>query len=83
MMAQFKPSLTELALKSKNAMLMGVGGGGDVILTVPVANYLELLGVENITVGGVSSQWWNPEGGSTFETFVIAPLVYDMHRRSQ
>jgi hypothetical protein len=80
MMAQFQPSLTELALKSKNAMVMGVGGGGDVILTVPIANYLDLLGVENITIGGVSSQWWNPEGGSSFETFVIAPLVYDVSK---
>jgi hypothetical protein len=78
MAVQVKPSLTELALKSKSAMLMGVGGGGDVILTIPLANYLQLLGVENIVVGGVSSQWWNPDGGSTFEDFVIGPLVYDV-----
>jgi hypothetical protein len=75
-----KPTLTELALKSKKVMIMGVGGGGDVILTIPIANYLEVLGVEKICIGGVSSQWWNPEGGSTFGSFVIAPLVYDVRQ---
>lgn len=73
-----KPSLTEIALTSNNAMIMGVGGGGDVILTIPLANYLELLGVEKIVVGGVSSQWWNPEGGSRVDNFVIGPKVYDV-----
>ena len=77
-MSTKKPSLTELALKSKTAMVMGMGGGGDVILTVPIANYLKLLGVETIFIGGVSSQWWNPSGGSTIENFVIGPKVYDV-----
>lgn len=77
-MSTIKPSLTELALKSKRALLLGVGGGGDVILTFPLANYLSLLGVEEIIIGGVGSQWWNPQGGSTIENFVIGPLVYDV-----
>lgn len=73
-----KPSLTELALNSKTAMIMGMGGGGDVILTVPLANYLTLLGVQTIYVGGVSSQWWNPSGGPSISNFVIGPKVYDV-----
>ncbi|KAA3644748.1 MAG: DUF1152 domain-containing protein [Chloroflexi bacterium] len=73
-----KPSVAELARNAKNAMVVGSGGGGDVILTISVANYLELLGVENIYVGGVSSQWWNPEGGSRIDNFVIGPKVYDV-----
>ena len=77
-MNAIKPSLTELALKAKTAMVMGMGGGGDVILTVPIANYLSLLGVERIYVGGVSSQWWNPSGGSKISNFVIGPKVYDV-----
>jgi hypothetical protein len=77
-MTDHKPSLTELALKSKTAMLMGMGGGGDVILTVPLANYLSLLGVEKIYIGGVSSQWWNPSGGSSITNFVLGPKVYDV-----
>ncbi len=77
-MTDFKPSLTELAVKAKKSMIMGVGGGGDVILGVPLANYLSLLGSEKIYMGGVSSQWWNPAGGSHLENFVLAPLVYDV-----
>ncbi len=77
-MTDFKPSLTELAVKAKKSMIMGVGGGGDVILGVPLANYMTLLGTEKIYLGGVSSQWWNPEGGSHRENFVLAPLVYDV-----
>lgn len=73
-----KPSLTELALASKTAMVMGMGGGGDVILTVPLANYLHLLGVETIYIGGVSAQWWNPSGGSSITNFVLGPKVYDV-----
>jgi hypothetical protein len=79
MTAEVKPSLTELALKSKNALVLGVGGGGDVILSFPIANYLEMLGVENIKVGGVGSQWWNPSGGSTKSHMIIAPKVYDLN----
>ena len=77
-MTDLKPSLTELAVKAKRTMIMGVGGGGDVILGVPLANYMKLLGVDTIYMGGVSSQWWNPEGGSHLENFVLAPLVYDV-----
>ena len=77
-MTDFKPSLTELAVKAKKSIIMGVGGGGDVILGVPLANYLGLLGTEKIYLGGVSSQWWNPAGGSHRENFVLAPLVYDV-----
>ena len=73
-----KPSFTELVLKAKTAMIMGMGGGGDVILTVPLANYLHLLGVEKIYIGGVSSQWWNPSKGVTIENFVIGPKVYNV-----
>jgi len=79
-MTHFKPSLTELAVAAKKAMVMGVGGGGDVILGIPIANYIRMLGVEKIYLGGVSSQWWNPEGGASREHFVLAPLVYNVAR---
>jgi len=77
-----KESLTELALQSKRALIMGIGGGGDIILTLPLANFLSQLGVNEITIGGVSSQWWNPTGGSTKENFVLAPIVYDVTKLS-
>ncbi len=79
-MSDFKPSLTELAVTARKVMIMGVGGGGDVILGIPIANYMRILGVEKIYLGGVSSQWWNPEGGARRENFVLAPLVYDVAR---
>ncbi len=77
-MSTIKPSFTQMALRAKKALVLGVGGGGDVILTFPLANYLEQLGVEHIIIGGVASQWWNPSGGSTKENFILAPLVYDV-----
>lgn len=81
-MTDIKPSIAELAAGAKSAMVMGVGGGGDVILGIPIANYLKLLGVETIYLGGVSSQWWNPEGGSHRSNFVLAPVVYDVSKLS-
>lgn len=81
-MNTIKPSFTQLAIKAKRVLILGVGGGGDVILTFPLGNYLEQLGVEQITIGGVASQWWNPVGGSSKENFVLAPLVYDVTQLS-
>ena len=78
MSSEIKPSLTELALKSKKVAIMGIGGGGDVILSFPIANYMETLGVKEIIIGGVGSQWWNPEGGSTKDQMIIAPKVYPL-----
>ena len=77
-MATHKPSLTEHALASKTAMIMGMGGGGDVILTVPLANHLRLLGVQTVYIGGVSSQWWNPAAGVSVRNFILGPKVYDV-----
>ena len=57
----YKLSLTEAALKSRRAMVMGIGGGGDVIQAIPIANYLGLLGVDKVYVGGVGCQWWAPK----------------------
>ena len=59
----YKLSLTEAALKSRRAIVMGIGGGGDVIQAIPIANYLTLLGVEKVIVGGVGCQWWAPDDG--------------------
>jgi len=77
----FRPSLTELALKSKRALIIGVGGGGDVIQSIPVANYLRLLGVEDIMVGGVGSAWWMPDGDPVSHdptAMTYGPIVYDV-----
>lgn len=77
-----RPSLTELALGSKRALIIGVGGGGDVIQAIPVSNYLKLLGVEEVIVGGVGSSWWMPEGSPISQdptAMTYGPTVYDVH----
>jgi hypothetical protein len=77
---EFKRSLTEAALKSRRAVVMGIGGGGDVIQTIPIANYLTLLGVEKVYVGGVSCQWWAPPDQPLDSPWVTicGPTIYDV-----
>lgn len=78
----YKLSLTEAALKSRRAIVMGIGGGGDVIQAIPIANYLSLLGVEKIYVGGVGCQWWVPKGEALPSAWarVCGPTVIDVSR---
>jgi hypothetical protein len=64
-------------------MIIGVGGGGDVIQSIPMANYLRLFGVEQLLVGGVGSSWWTPAGAPISAEpglCVMAPTVYDVER---
>ncbi|MGQ9722439.1 MAG: DUF1152 domain-containing protein [Candidatus Jordarchaeum sp.] len=46
-------SIEKLASKINRALIIGVGGGGDILGTLPTSNYLNILGVETI-LGGVS-----------------------------
>lgn len=41
-------SLEKLASKTKRALCLGVGGGGDIMGTLPTSGYLNVLGVETI-----------------------------------
>lgn len=75
-----KPSLIDLALDAKAALILGLGGGGDVIQSIPVVNLLRKLGVESIITGGVSCQWWTPDGNPLADewgTAVMGPTIYD------
>jgi hypothetical protein len=76
----YKLSLTEAALKSRRAMVMGIGGGGDVIQAIPIANYLTLLGLEKVYVGGVGCQWWAPIGEESLNPWVriCGPTIIDV-----
>ncbi len=47
-----KISLERLAKNAERALVLGIGGGGDVLGTFPTGRYLELLGVE-VILGGV------------------------------
>jgi hypothetical protein len=76
-----RPSLMELALRSKSAMVVGIGGGGDVIQAIPVVNYLLLLGVKELVVGGVGCAWWTPQGeaiSSEQGIYIYGPTIYDV-----
>lgn len=80
-----RASFTELARGAKRALIIGVGGGGDVIQSIPVGNHLKLLGVEEVIVGGVGSSWWMPEGSPISRdptSMTYGPTVYDVHSLS-
>ncbi|NLG86432.1 MAG: DUF1152 domain-containing protein [Firmicutes bacterium] len=80
-MNDLKPALHDVALKSKTAFLLGIGGGGDIIQTIPMYNYLTSLGVEKIYLAGVSCEWWSEEGTAVSAkpfTCILRPTVYDV-----
>jgi hypothetical protein len=77
-----RPGLTELGLKSRRVLILGIGGGGDVIQAIPVINHLQLLGVKEFFVGGVSCAWWTPSGHPlSLEpgVSVYGPTIYNIH----
>ena len=39
-MTSSKPSLLEVSKTTKGVFILGCGGGGDIIQTIPVMNYL-------------------------------------------
>jgi hypothetical protein len=55
-------STIELAAEASSALLIGCGGGGDVIQTIPVMNYLRALGVERFLLAGLGCKWWGDVG---------------------
>lgn len=57
-----KPSLVELAKEAKSAILAGCGGGGDIVQTIPLMNYLRLLGVERFVLADIGVKWWEQYG---------------------
>ncbi len=80
-----KPSLLEVALKGKRALVLGLGGGGDVIQGIPVARLFQLLGYDEIHLGGVSCQWWMPDGKPQSDVdgvCVLGPTLYDIDQLS-
>ncbi|NOZ58994.1 MAG: DUF1152 domain-containing protein [Euryarchaeota archaeon] len=46
-------NLDEIAGRAERALVIGIGGGGDVIGCIPTASYLSLLGVE-VVLGGLT-----------------------------
>ena len=54
-------SIEALAKRARFALVMGIGGGGDVVGAIPTSRYLRLLGVKTIL------------GGLTWERYVVDP----------
>ena len=57
-----KPSLLERSRESRGALIVGCGGGGDIVQTLAVRNYLERLGVERFVLGELAVKWWDRPG---------------------
>lgn len=55
-------SVIDRAKSARGALLFGCGGGGDIVQTIPVANYLRALGVENIVLAEYAVKWWDKPG---------------------
>ena len=70
--------LEEAARRSRSAVVMGNGGGGDCLVGVLVGHWLRTLGVERAMHGGIACQWW-PEPGTEADAMirVLGPDLYD------
>lgn len=64
-------SVFDRARQSQGALLMGCGGGGDIIQTIPVMNFLGYLGVERFVLGDYAIKWWNKPGSLSFGCEVL------------
>ncbi len=53
--------LEKILKNSKKAILLGIGGGGDIVGTLPTANLLKINGIQCVL------------GGLSWERFVIDP----------
>ena len=73
---EIKKSLQERALEADKVLLIGIGGGGDIIQCIPIRNYLNLLGVNEVMLGGVNCEWW-PFDVEGEHSYALAPNIYD------
>ena len=85
-MTAARPSLVDLALAANRILILGNGGGGDVIMGVPILNLLRTLGKDDVTMGGVNCAWVDDDTGAPQEessnpdpaTFVLGPTLYPL-----
>ena len=72
------PSLEDILRSTTKALVIGVGGGGDVVGTIPTARFLELFGISCI-LGGLSWERfvYDPQPGtrSLAEVMHVRPLA--------
>lgn len=68
-------SIDEMLLSASGVLIIGMGGGGDIIQGIPVANWVRLLGPKRAYLAGVACQWWPFDVPSPY-TMMLAPTVY-------
>ncbi|MBI4259224.1 MAG: DUF1152 domain-containing protein [Actinobacteria bacterium] len=70
--------LEEAARRSRSAVVIGNGGGGDCLVGVLVGHWLRTIGVDRVLHGGIACQWW-PEPGTESDPMVhvLGPDLYD------
>ena len=83
--AEIRPSLLEVAMKCKRGLIIGLGGGGDVIQGIPIARLFKQLNFEEVYIGGVNCQWWMQDGKPQSDVFgvsILGPTLYDINKLS-
>lgn len=55
-------SLLDLHPMPTGALIVGCGGGGDIVQTLSVMRYLRRLGVEKFVLGEIAVKWWDRPG---------------------
>lgn len=71
-MSASKPSVLKRAPRTKGALLLGCGGGGDCIQTIPVMNYLRALGVQRFVLAEYALKWWDKPGFVPFGCEIVS-----------
>ena len=66
------PSVLKRGSEAKGALLLGCGGGGDCIQTIPVMNYLRALGVERFVLAEYALKWWDKPGFVPFGCEIVS-----------
>ena len=67
-----RESLEAVAKKSNGALLIGGGGGADVVQALPMKNFLQTLGMKKIIIANTAINWWEgipgqiPWGGDVY-----------------
>ena len=85
-MTSTRPSLVDMGLAARKVLILGNGGGGDVIQGVPILNLLRTLGKTDVVMGGVNCAWVDDGSGAPQEessnpdpaTFVLGPTIYPL-----
>jgi hypothetical protein len=76
---QHPDTLEDLARAARSAVIIGNGGGGDCLVGLLAAGWLNRMGVERVALGGIACQWWTAPGEDRPELVdVLGPDLYSI-----